>query len=75
MNGATMEPGYTLILLQARADASCHTSNCADSKEELEKKAPRIYFHLLRVLSLFHEVFSLRRPHTHSHLSQWRCDA
>ena len=46
MNGATMEPGYTLILLQARPAASCHTSNCADSKEEPEKKAPRIYFHL-----------------------------
>ena len=64
MNGATMEPGYTLILLQARAGASCHTSNCADSKEELEKTS-RIYFHL-RVISLFHEVFSLRRPHTHT---------
>ena len=62
MNGATMEPGYTLILLQARAGASCHTSNCADSKEELEK-APRIYFHL-RVISLFHEVFSLSEGHT-----------
>ena len=64
MNGATMEPGYTLILLQARAGASCHTSNCADSKEEPEKTS-RIYFHL-RVISLFHEVFSLRRPHTHT---------
>ena len=63
MNGATMEPGYTLILLQARPGASCHTSNCADSKEELEK-APRIYFHLVRVISLFHEVFSLSEGHT-----------
>ena len=66
MNGATMEPGYTLILLQARPAASCHTSNCADSKEEPEKKAPRIYFHLVRVISFFQEIFSLRRPHTHT---------
>ena len=74
MNGATMEPGYTLILLQARPAASCHTSNCADSKEELEKKAPRIYFHP-RVISFFQEIFSLSLKATHSHLSQWRCDA
>ena len=73
MNGATMEPGYTLILLQARAGASCHTSNCADSKEELEKTS-RIYFHL-RVISLFSTKFSLSPKATHSHLSQWRCDA
>ena len=63
MNGATMEPGYTLILLQARPAASCHTSNCADSKEELEK-APRIYFHL-RVISFFPGDFlSLSEGHT-----------
>ena len=63
MNGATMEPGYTLILLQARPAASCHTSNCADSKEEPEKTS-RIYFHLVRVISFFHEVFSLSEGHT-----------
>ena len=70
MNGATMEPGYTLILLQARA--SCHTSNCADSKEEPEKTS-RIYFHLSES-SLFFPRF-LSPKATHSHLSQWRCDA
>ena len=74
MNGATMEPGYTLILLQARPAASCHTSNYADSKEEVEK-APRIYFHFVRVISFFQEIFSLSPKATHSHLSQWRCDA
>ena len=74
MNGATMEPGYTLILLQARPAASCHTSNCADSKEELEK-ALRIYFHRSESSLFFHEVFSLSPKATHSHLSQWRCDA
>ena len=73
MNGATMEPGYTLILLQARPAASCHTSNCADSKEELEK-APRIYFHLSELSLSFPRTF-LSPKATHSHLSQWRCDA
>ena len=62
MNGATMEPGYTLILLQARPAASCHTSNCADSKEEPEKTS-RIYFHLSES-SLFSTKFSLPEGHT-----------
>ena len=47
---------------------SCHTSNCADSKAEELEKAPRIYFHLVRVISLFfpRSFLSLRRPHTHT---------